>query len=200
MKTISLITALSVAAFSSMAFAQSNGTAPFDLALSTSCTMPVEGGQMTAESSHFTITNGEAKDNRTKLIWKRCPVNYSFISISGTSKCSYFGPGKKTFTLAEAFVQYQGMTSEINDGWRIPSIKELGSIVDETCGDRVLNRHVFPQADGMNFISSTVAAEVFRPIIEDRAGGYILTSSKSREQFTVTATEAGFLYLVKDAP
>jgi hypothetical protein len=75
-------------------------------------------GDSTPVDPRFTTSGDEVTDNQTKLIWKKCLAGYS-----GTD-CATAGT-KTTFTWAEALAL-------AGEGWRLPNIKELQSIVDET--------------------------------------------------------------------
>lgn len=81
------------------------------------------------------------------------------------------------------------------EGWRIPSIKELGSIVQERCNIGVFNVSLFPQK-GMNdpyFISSSVTPYSFQDWNESPQG-YVLRWDKSRVRTLINSQGyAGYL-------
>ncbi|MGN0922363.1 MAG: DUF1566 domain-containing protein [Cellvibrio sp.] len=89
-------------------------------------------------------------DKETDLVWQGCPVNYNLTRGGNNPSCVYVS-GKRTFTITEAMMHYESViTPEMKaEGWRIPSIKELGSIVQERCNIGVFNVSLFPQK-GMN--------------------------------------------------
>lgn len=90
----------------------------------------------------------EVTDNMTGLVWQRCPVGFQF-SVAGTSCNSTSGDTTK-FTHDEAlrFAQSQ-------DGWRLPNIKELFSIVDLNRKTPAIDPGAFPNTPSTYFWSSS---------------------------------------------
>lgn len=78
----------------------------------------------------FRVTGGEARDERTGLIWQRCSLGTSWNGITCTGEISYLD-------LDEAI-------AAAKDGWRVPSGPELESIVQLSCGSPVVDPSVFP--------------------------------------------------------
>jgi len=63
-----------------------------------------------AQTPRFTTSSGTVHDNRTNLTWQQAsPQNTTYTQSGGASYCTAMGTG-----------------------WRLPSIKELQSIVDYT--------------------------------------------------------------------
>ena len=85
-------------------------------------------------SSRFVLSEGEAFDQKTKLIWSRCSVGTTW---SKDGKCL---GSAKLMRLDEA-KQY---AQKLGGGWRIPAIEELYSIVEQRCGNPAINSDVFP--------------------------------------------------------
>jgi hypothetical protein len=83
---------------------------------------------MTLPAEHYTIANGEVRDNHTCLIWQQ--------DGSGTTP-------SLTRTQAIAYCQSLGLNGQT---WRLPALNELASIVDD-----VPSGNVSPAVDHMAF-------------------------------------------------
>lgn len=86
-------------------------------------------------TNRFTILNGgsEVKDNATGLIWQRCSIGQTW-SIRGC------GAEAKKFTWHEALKQAHAL----GNGYRLPNIRELTSIVEVSCSNPAINTTIFP--------------------------------------------------------
>ncbi len=81
----------------------------------------------------FVISDGEATDTKTGLVWKRCGL--------GTDWRSPLCVGaRSTFALPDAEQRAQQLGSD----WRVPSGPELQTILDPNCGKPVVDPSVFP--------------------------------------------------------
>lgn len=91
----------------------------------------------TAPDSRYEIlSNGaEVKDKQTGLIWQRCSVGQSWDGVT----CAY-GNDSVTYNWAQAMF----LVSKVGNGWRIPNIKELRSIIEEACYKPAINESIFP--------------------------------------------------------
>jgi hypothetical protein len=98
--------------------------------------------------SRFTNNNdGTILDNTTGLVWKRCSEGLSgTLCESGTPTIFNWLEALKTAAVSN----FAGK----ND-WRLPSIKELATIVERQCTMPAINEIVFPATPTMSFWSST---------------------------------------------
>ena len=99
-------------------------------------------------TNRFTILNGgsEVKDNATGLIWQRCSIGQTW-SIKG---CGAAVEAKK-LTWHEALKEAHAL----GNGYRLPNIRELTSIVEVSCANPAINTTIFPNtADGYYWSSS----------------------------------------------
>lgn len=87
-----------------------------------------------AEPSPFILNKGEAFDKVTKLTWSRCSVGTTWKEDAGCVG------SPKLMSLEEA----QHFARQTGNGWRLPTIKELCSIVEQGCENPVINSIVFP--------------------------------------------------------
>lgn len=99
----------------------------------------------TAPDSRYQLLNNatEAKDLKTNLIWQRCPVGQTWVG-----RCTG-EPAKYTWKDALYISQSMG------NGWRLPDIKELQSLVELACLP-AMNQNIFSASDGY-WSSSPVA-------------------------------------------
>jgi len=93
-------------------------------------------------TGHFSVdANGDIADSRTGLTWKRCLAGQSFSNGSCNSSAT-----NSTWDNALKLPL---------SGWRIPNIKELQSIVDETKYNPAINADCFPTSVGNVYIWSS---------------------------------------------
>lgn len=89
----------------------------------------------TTSTERFEIhVDSTVTDKQTGLIWKRCLQG---LSGDDCSQDSFFS-GTWEEALQEA---------ENNEGWRLPNIKELQSIVERQCTNPALNTQIFPNSE-----------------------------------------------------
>jgi hypothetical protein len=81
----------------------------------------------------FILTEGEATDTKTGLIWMRCGLGTDWRS----SRCDV---ASSSFSLSEA----NRRAEKLGSGWRVPSGPELQTLIDRTCGKPVVDTVVFP--------------------------------------------------------
>lgn len=129
-----------------------------------------------APDSRYTImTDGtEVKDKRTGLIWQRCGIGRVFDGRECAGQYEVFG-WKKMIALDEALkkgVRVDKYTSKnyrvsdtlgnlgnrfdtsLNNGHRVPTIKELESLIEIACSEVAINTTAFPNT-GHVYMSST---------------------------------------------
>ncbi|WP_299197834.1 DUF1566 domain-containing protein [uncultured Amphritea sp.] len=105
-------------------------------------------------SSRFVLKGGEAYDQQTQLTWKRCSVGTTWTSDAGCiGKVKLLGLDKAK-QLAQA----------LGGGWRVPTIQELYSIVEQRCFNPTINTRVFPAVknfgEGTPYWSDTRVEEI----------------------------------------
>jgi hypothetical protein len=82
----------------------------------------------------FRLTQGEALDHRTGLAWQRCSLGMSWTAHG----CA----GEKTFLDLDAAAAAAARAA--GQGWRLPTIEELSSLIDTGCGTPAIDTKVFP--------------------------------------------------------
>jgi len=84
--------------------------------------------------SRFVLSDGEALDQKSQLIWSRCSVGTTWDK---GGKCA----GSVKLMRLEAAKQY---AQKLGHGWRVPSVEELYSIVEQKCSNPAINPKIFP--------------------------------------------------------
>jgi hypothetical protein len=84
-------------------------------------------------SARFTLNETMAFDQKTKLTWSRCSVG----TVWKNGKCS---GAAKLMSLGEV----KEYAKKLGGGWRVPTIEELFSIVEQKCSGPAINSEVFP--------------------------------------------------------
>ena len=95
------------------------------------------------------MVQGRVFDTKTGLTWNICPEQFKYSN----GHCGG-NIGNGEFTWDQAAKQF----SNLPDGWRLPSIQELQSIVEKRCSDPSINGHVFPDTPAVWFWSSSAFA------------------------------------------
>ncbi len=104
----------------------------------------VRGAKLaTNASSRYTAQgNGTVADNITGLIWKRCLEGYLFDSAAAS--CSVDSSDVSSFTWAEALQRAQTVANDNGVVWRVPNMKELGSITKLDVVHFAIDTDAFP--------------------------------------------------------
>ena len=92
------------------------------------------GQQKGNPSSRFILNEGEVHDKKTGLIWQRCSVGMHWKNGKGCV-------GERSFLNLEEATK---LAERTGNGWRLPSLAELGSLVDDRCGTPAVDGVAFP--------------------------------------------------------
>ncbi|WP_293147373.1 DUF1566 domain-containing protein [Moritella sp.] len=96
--------------------------------------------------------DGSVTDLRTSLTWAKCSIGQTYTlssnSCSGSGAVSY-ATWSDALAAADSY-NINGIT-----GWRLPNIKELGSLVDRSCAEPSINLTLFPNTISSVYYSST---------------------------------------------
>ena len=87
----------------------------------------------------------EVTDHRTGLVWQRCSAGQSYAAGTCTGSAA-------TFTYEQALLHARSQP-----GWRLPNVKELSSLVDETRSFPAVDP-IFPQTTANYFWTSSPLA------------------------------------------
>ena len=137
---------------------------------------------MTTPQSRF-VVNAQAQtltDKRTGLTWQRCLAGYA-IDHRGTDTLTddrCVKNGVDFYTWQEALQVAESFNiSSGESGWRVPDIKELGSIVEYSCQSPAVNANLFPDTPLGEYWSSSVPHNAFGVFTIDFTDG----SSKTND-------------------
>lgn len=99
----------------------------------------------TPDSRFEIISNGsEVKDKVTGLIWQRCSVGQAWNGSTCTGTAT-------THTWQQALT----VAKNLGNGYRLPNIKELKSIVERQCYSPNINSKIFPNTQSNRYWSSS---------------------------------------------
>ena len=100
--------------------------------------------------------DGTVTDHKTVLIWKQC--------LEGQSGSDCASGSAEAFTWQQALQRAQTVNSSGGfagfSDWRLPTIKELSSLVEHQCVDPAINLTRFPNASNHWLWSSSAVAGV----------------------------------------
>lgn len=94
--------------------------------------------------------DGTVTDNQTGLMWAKCPLGW-------------FGAGCASGVLTllnwdDALQAAEASEYAGHGDWRLPNVKELGTIVERRCGNPAVNLAVFPNTPSTETWSSSPSA------------------------------------------
>ncbi|TNC80903.1 MAG: adhesin [Oleiphilus sp.] len=102
------------------------------------------------------VGDGLAIDIKTGLLWDRCIVGQSYDPEE--DKC--VGASIEFDSVADLLSVVDELNANSYLGyttWRVPNLKELGSIVERACVEPAINLDVFPSTSNVSFVSNTPA-------------------------------------------
>jgi len=108
-------------------------------------------GNSFSQASRFEYINhdSEVLDHQTGLIWRRCIEGASWVNNS-----CFVNPGNPIFfTHEKALAQ-----SKTQSNWRLPNVKELGTLVDRSLSKPAINTIAFPNSPSAMFWTSSPTA------------------------------------------
>jgi len=112
--------------------------------------------KLVAPDSRYSDNNdGTITDNFTGLMWKQCTEGLSGSGCSTGIATSLTWQGAlqipATLNTTGGFAGYSD--------WRLPNIKELASLVEESCYRPAININIFPDAISLGYWSSSANAD-----------------------------------------
>lgn len=100
----------------------------------------------TAPDSRYELLNSntEVKDKQTGLIWQRCSIGqtWSVASCTGDAVTHIWATALQT-------------AKSMGNGWRVPNVKELDSLIEQSCDNPSINDIFFPNTVSSRYWSSS---------------------------------------------
>lgn len=100
----------------------------------------------------FSVDGAEVTDSQTGLIWNRCSDGQIWNANICTGTAS-------TYILETALQRASAYATSTGLPWRLPSVKELSSIVDRSLSNPAIDAMVFPGTLPTGYYSSSPASQ-----------------------------------------
>lgn len=111
---------------------------------------------ITPDSRYTVHSDGTVTDNETRLMWQQCSLGQAWVSNGGAGSCT----GTATsYTWDNALTQATTNNDYGYSDWRLPSIKELASLVAEDRYNPAINSTIFPRTPSSLYWSGSPYAE-----------------------------------------
>jgi hypothetical protein len=134
-------------------------------------TCPPGHPRVAPDSRYSDHGDGTVTDLQTGLMWKRCSEGQSGTACSGTESIQTWQAALTT-AANSSFAGYSD--------WRLPSVKELQSLVETGCHSPSINGVRFPNTPSNSFwTSTTVASNASNARVVNFSSGNVNGSVKS---------------------
>jgi Protein of unknown function (DUF1566) len=145
----------------------------------------------TSPTGRFTSNaDGTALDKYTGLIWKTCSEGQQWIvstracnKVAGTYTWQAALQGVQVLNSKGGFAKYKD--------WRVPSIKELSSLVETQCYRPAINARAFPGVGAVTWSSSPDANDSKNAWSIDFGDGSVYTFSGKSASYQVRLVRGG---------
>ena len=112
----------------------------------------------TAPDSRYELLNSntEVKDKKTGLIWQRCSLGQTWNGTACISDA--LSPYWVNTSFPSQGNNILQTVKNMGNGWRVPNIKELDSLIEQACYSPSINDVIFPNTPSGGYWSSSPAA------------------------------------------
>ncbi|WP_164518273.1 DUF1566 domain-containing protein [Pseudoalteromonas rubra] len=149
------------------------------------------------DALRFNITNHLVYDNKTNLTWYSCR-NYG---KKNSSECVDYHAVK---TWQEALKAVEGVTYAGYSDWRLPSIKELNSIIEYSCYYPALNLSLFPnQVINEDHLENTVWSStpaISARLPSSKKNGVYVTNLLDGHSSVIPKSSQASYFMVRQGP
>lgn len=106
----------------------------------------------TTPDSRFEVwgDGSEVKDKRTGLIWQRCSLGQAWDGAHANC-INNDDDGVTSYNWEDALSQAQAL----GNGYRLPNVRELASIIELQCYEPAINERIFPSTPNNTYWSSS---------------------------------------------
>lgn len=139
----------------------------------------------TCADRYQTAADGTVFDLKTGLMWKRCAEGQTWESNTCT------GPSNTNLTWQEALATAKNSAFADKTDWRLPSQKELLSLLEQQCDSPPINPTAFPNASGDWFWSSSPDARSSYHALIVNFGTGLVSSVSDSNRFAVRLVRTG---------
>ena len=141
---------------------------------------------------YFDNKNGTVTDIVNGLIWTKCSVgeNYNEADNGCAGDSLNIKSWKEALSVANDNESYLGQ-----DGWRLPNIKELNSLIERACVAPSISLSSFPSTQSAVYWSNTFDAKNINPI--PGVDGLVIDFTNGTE-FVTDVNRHRLIRLVKD--
>lgn len=109
-------------------------------------------GSKTPSSRYKDLGQGTVKDTQTGLTWMRCAIGMTWAK----DKCQNVADRVTWDSANAAIVELnQGAGFAARKDWRLPTFKELKTLMEKQCFEPAINSEIFPGTPHTGFWSST---------------------------------------------
>ena len=176
-------------------------------ALSQSCILPLEQSAPNARFEVDLADSGVVTDLRTGLSWQRCAAGMEIddanTSILSDDRCELIDQNPQDgvadindddfnndVELTYSWFTALEFAEQAGNGWRIPNLKELSSLVEYACSQPAINANVFPDTAQDNYWTTTPNARIDSSI-------WVIDFSTGADD-SIVKNSSGFVLLVRD--
>lgn len=104
------------------------------------------------DSAYLLRDNGTATDTHTGLMWQRCSLGQTFAEETCSGEAA-------SHTWQEALALAASSRAVDFDDWRLPSIRELRSLLENCRVQPAINSRVFPNTPSVEYWSASPSAD-----------------------------------------
>ncbi|MDH4275212.1 MAG: DUF1566 domain-containing protein [Gammaproteobacteria bacterium] len=171
----------------------------------------VRASHQSTPSARFVINTSNASvaiDKLTGMMWERCSLGFTFqANAAGVAHCVDSGTTNR-FSWRDALSAAQAIRDQASavvpvlhnryGDWRVPTMKELSTIIEFQCWDPSVNLSVFPDTQAGPYWTSTPAEDavaIVAHVVDFFSGG--ISIQNSAPQSSLNINQLSYVRLVR---